>query len=128
MATSKPDSNDSANQRQRALQRWDNEGGAGPRQRPLDFGAVLAGAPPLGNAELVQLQMRVIALENVVIAVLAQASAAQLELVRDIATYLSPRAGFTPHPLTIGAAGEMLSLVDRSSHFRSTTDETGEPT
>ena len=128
MATLKADSIDNANQRQRALQRWDNEGGAGPRQRPPDVEAVLAGAPPLGNAELVQLQMRVIALENVVIALLAQASAAQLELVRDMAAYISPRAGFTPHPLTIGAAGEMLSLVDRSSHFRPTTDETGEPT
>jgi hypothetical protein len=128
MATLKADSIDNANQRQRALQRWDNEGGAGPRQRPPDVEAVLAGAPPLGNAELVQLQMRVIALENVVIALLAQASAAQLELVRDMAAYISPRAGFTPHPLTIGAAGEMLSLVDRSSHFRPTTDGTGEPT
>ena len=128
MATSKADSIDNANQRQRALQRWDNEGGAGPRQRPPDVEAVLAGAPPLGNAELVQLQMRVIALENVVIALLAQATAGQLELVRDMAAYISPRAGFTPHPLTIGAAGEMLSLVDRSSHFRPTTDGTGEPT
>jgi len=87
-----------------------------------------SGAPPLGNAELVQLQMRVIALENVVIALLAQATAGQLELVRDMAAYISPRAGFTPHPLTIGAAGEMLSLVDRSSHFRPTTDGTGEAT
>ena len=128
MAISKADSIDNANQRQCALQRWDNEGGAGLRERPPDVEAVLAGAPPLGNAELVQLQMRVIALENVVIALLAQATAGQLELVRDMAAYISPRAGFTPHPLTIGAAGEMLSLVDRSSHFRSTTDETGEPT
>ena len=128
MATLKADSIDNANQRQRALQRWDNEGGAGPQQRPPDVESVLAGAPPLGNAELVQLQMRVIALENVVIALLAQASAAQLELIRDMAAYISPRAGFTPHPLTIGAAGEMLSLVDRSSHFRPTTDGTGEPT
>ncbi len=128
MATSKADSIDNANQRQRALQRWDNEGGAGLRERPPDVEAVLAGAPPLGNAELVQLQMRVIALENVVIALLAQATAGQLELVRDMAAYISPRAGFTPHPLTIGAAGEMLSLVDRSSHFRPTTDGTGEAT
>src|SRR6476646_6604226 len=130
MATTKADSMESVKQRQRALQRWNNEGGAGPGGRPVDVSveAALAGAPPLGNAELVQLQMRVIALENVVIALLAQASAAQLELVRDMAAYISPRAGFTPHPLTIGAAGEMLSLVDRSSHFRTTTDGTGEPT
>lgn len=130
MATSKADSIENANQRQRALQRWDNEGGAGPWLRTADasFEAVLARAPPLGNAELVQLQMRVIALENAVIALLAQASAAQLELVRDMAAYISPRPGFTPHPLTVGAAGEMLSLVDRSSHFRPTTDGTREAT
>jgi hypothetical protein len=76
----------------------------------------------------VQLHIRVIALENVVIALLAQATDAQLELVRDMAAYISPRPGFTPHPLTVGAAGEMLSLVDRSSPFRPTEDETDEPT
>jgi len=30
MATTKADSTESAKQRQRALQRWNNEGGAGP--------------------------------------------------------------------------------------------------
>jgi hypothetical protein len=130
MTASNSDSIENVNQRQRALQRWDNEGGAGPRKRPADAGldAALASAPPLGNAELVQLQMRVIALENVVISLLAQASAAQLELIGDMAAYISPRPGSTPHALTIGAAGEMLSLLDRSRHFRPTTDATGEPT
>lgn len=130
MATTKADSMESAKQRQRALQRWNNEGGAGPGGRPVDVSveAVLASAPPLGNAELVQLQIRVIALENVVIALLAQATQAQLELVRDMATYISPRPGFTPHPLTMGAAGEMLSLVDRSSPFRPAEDGTEAPT
>ena len=130
MATSKADSMESAKQRQRALQRWNNEGGAGPGGRPVDvsFAGALASGPPLGNAELVQLQVRVIALENVVITLLAQATQAQLELVRDMAAYISPRPGFTPHPLTVGAAGEMLSLVDRSKHFRPTEDGTDEPT
>jgi hypothetical protein len=130
MATTKADSMESAKQRQRALQRWNNEGGAGPGGRPVDVSveAALASAPPLGNAELVQLQIRVIALENVVITLLAQATQAQLELVRDMAAYISPRPGFTPHPLTVGAAGEMLSLVDRSSPFRATEDGTDEPT
>jgi len=130
MATTKADSRESAKQRQRALQRWNNEGGAGPGGRPVDVGyeGALASSPPLGNAELVQLQIRVIALENVVITLLAQATQAQLELVRDMAAYISPRPGFTPHALTVGAAGEMLSLIDRSSPFRPTEDGTDEPT
>ena len=130
MATTKADSMESAKQRQRALQRWNNEGGAGPGGRPVDVSveAALASAPPLGNAELVQLQIRVIALENVVITLLAHATQAQLELVRDMAAYISPRPGFTLHPLTVGAAGEMLSLVDRSSPFRPAEDGTEEPT
>ena len=120
MPTAKADPSERAKQRQRALQRWDNEGGAGPGRLPAkeSLEAAAGSAPPLNNAELVQLHIRVIALENVVIALLAQATEAQLELVRDMAAYISPRPGFTPHPLTLGAAGEMMSLVDRSSHFR----------
>jgi hypothetical protein len=102
----------------RALSRWDNEGGAGPDgpqevRIPSD---VTAAVPPLGNAELVQLQVRMIALENLVIALLSQASPQQLDLVREMATYISPRPGFTPHPLTIHAAAQMLHLVERAVH------------
>ena len=122
MATRRAVSADRASQRQRALQRWETEGGAGAGAGPIpakgSVSEAVAGTPPLGNAELVQMQMRVIALENLVIALLAQATDSQLELVREMAAHISPRPGFTPHPLTIGAAGEMVSLVDRSSHVR----------
>ena len=74
--------------------------------------------PPLTNAELVQLQIRVIALENLVIALLTDASDRQLDLIRDRAAYVSPRPGVTPHRLTIHAAAQMISLVKRVSHFR----------
>lgn len=73
--------------------------------------------PPLSNAELVQLQVRVIALENLVIALLAEGSDEQRELVRDMATYISPRPGYTRHPLTLHAAAQMLHLADRGRHF-----------
>jgi len=124
MPTVKADPSESAKQRQRALQRWDNEGGAGPGRLPAkdSLQAAAGSAPPLTNAELVQLHIRVIGLENLMIALLAQATDAQLELVRDMAAYISPRPGFTPHPLTLGAACEMTSLVDRSNHFRPTAD------
>jgi hypothetical protein len=72
---------------------------------------------PLTNAELVQLRIRVIALENLVIALLAEASDRQLTLARGMATFISPRAGFTAHPITLRAADEMLSLVDRADRY-----------
>jgi hypothetical protein len=68
-------------------------------------------------AELVQLRIRVIALENLVIALLADASDRQLELAREMATYISPRQGFTAHRSTIHAAAQMIHLVERASHF-----------
>lgn len=76
-------------------------------------------SPPLSDAELVQLRVRVIALENIVIALLAQVPERQLELAREMAQYISPRQGFTPHPMTMHAAAEMNSLVKRADAFRS---------
>ena len=110
---------DRAAQLRRALQRWDTEGGAPGSAAAPKGDADQAAVPPLGNAELVQMQTRVIALENVVIAMLVQASDEQLDLIRAMADYISPRPGTRQHPLTIGAAGEMISLIERSAHFRS---------
>jgi hypothetical protein len=73
----------------------------------------------LTHAELVQLRIRVIALENLVIALLADASERQLALAREMAAYISPRPGFTDHPLTINAAAQMIDFVERAGHFRS---------
>jgi hypothetical protein len=105
-----------------ALSRWENEGGAaverpgresGSDDEPWDDSAWTL-------AERVQLRIRVIALENLLIALLADAPDRQIALVREMAAYISPRPGFTPHPLTLRAADEMRSLVDRAGHFRST--------
>jgi hypothetical protein len=73
----------------------------------------------LTNAELVQLQVRVIALENLVTALLADAPDRTLDLARAMAAYISPRAGFTPHHLTLHAAAHMVHLVGRATLFRS---------
>lgn len=94
--------------------RFEHERNSSPSSRqdelaPEDF--------PLTNAELMQLRIRVIALENLVIALLAVASDRQLTLARDMATYISPRAGFTQHPITLRAADGMLSLVDRADRY-----------
>ena len=106
--------------RRRALARWDNEGGAGPDgpQEGLTSCEMQSAPPKLTNAELVQLQIRVIALENLVISLLSEASDRQLDLVRDMATYIAPRPGFTAHRLTIHGAAQMISLVERSAQFR----------
>ncbi len=74
--------------------------------------------PVAMETELEQLRVRVIALENLLIALLAQAPERQLALAREMAAYITPRAGATPHPLTLRAADEMLSLVDRAGQFR----------
>jgi len=120
MAEVKPDSLDPSRQRQMALSRWDNEGGAGPCGPQEDHGRAEAPSdvPELTNAELVQLRVRVIALENLMISLLAQASDRQLDLAREMAAFISPRPGFTHHPLTIHAATQMIDLVDRAGHFR----------
>ena len=119
----KPDRPDRARQYETALSRWDNEGGAIPRhpdKGPVSD-EVQQEIPPLTNAELVQLRVRVIALENLVIALLAEASGRQRGLAREMAAYISPRPGFTRHPLTIQAATLMVDLVERAGHFTGET-------
>ncbi len=103
----------------KAVSRWDNEGGAGEggREQPSS-GDVPADALPLTNAEIVQLQVRVIALENVLAVLLAEASEHQLQLVRELSAYISPRPGSTPHRLTIHAAARMINLIDGAGHLR----------
>jgi hypothetical protein len=55
------------------------------------------------------------------IMLLAEGPNRQLDLAREMAAYISPRPGFTHHPLTIQAAGRMVDLVDRAIHYRSVT-------
>ena len=76
------------------------------------------GAPMSVPTELMQLRVRIIALENVLIAVLAHSSEAQLQMAWEMASFISPRLGHLPHPLTLRAAAEMRSLVDRAAQFR----------
>ena len=119
----KPDFTDLAHRRrhQWALARSQSKGGAAARSE-LEKMAAGDGegseGPLLADAELVQLHIRVIALENLVIAMLAKGSERQLELAREMADYISPRPGFTAHRLTTGAAAAMNSLVERAGRFR----------
>lgn len=103
-----------------AISRWDNEGGAisgNPQRHPPTK------LPELTNAELVQLRIRVIALENLMIAVLSQATPWQLDMAGEMAAHIAPRADATPHPLTVQAAQHMNDLVRRAFAFRDTATE-----
>jgi hypothetical protein len=113
MTDKKPDLIPPSEQRQAALSRWDDEGGAAPRRPDVPLAI-----PDMTNVEVVQLRVRVIALENLVITMLAEASDQQLERIREMASYISPRRSSAQHPLTIHAATQMLNLVDRARHFR----------
>jgi hypothetical protein len=122
MPDTKPGFPDPLQLRERALSRWDNEGGAlreGPQKRAGSSQPRPVEEPRLTNAELVRLRVRVIALENLVIALLAAGPDRQGEVARELAAYISPRPGITHHPLTIHAASHMIELIERSGHFRS---------
>lgn len=116
------DPKDPAYQREMALSRWDTDGGNGHSslQRGLFYQGELPEIPQLTDTELVHLRVRVIALENMLISLLAQVSDQQLGFARELAAYIFPRPGFTQHPLTVRAAHQMLDLVERAGHFRST--------
>ncbi|MBC7710027.1 MAG: hypothetical protein H7203_08205 [Rhizobacter sp.] len=75
---------------------------------------------PLTPIEQEQLHVRVIALENLVVALLSTATDEQLDCARDLAAYIAPRTGATSHPLTLHAAAEMLSIVNRAKRLRAT--------
>jgi hypothetical protein len=103
-----------------ALARWENEGGS-----EAGKAEALADAAPgadvqnharvkLKDAELVQLRLRVIALENLVTALLADASPETAELVHAVAANISPRCGTTQHHLTLRAAAQMIHLLERA--------------
>jgi nucleotide-binding universal stress UspA family protein len=111
------DNQSTSRQLQAALSKWDNEGGAlAHRSQPGDLPDV--DVPQSVNTELDHLHIRMIATENLLIALLAQAPDQTRELGLEMASYISPRPGFTRHPRTLAAAAQMLHLLERSRHFQ----------
>jgi hypothetical protein len=104
---------------ERALSRWENEGGSEHHDHQNNVSTPKI--PELTNAELMQLRVRVIGLENLIIALMSGASDGQLEAVREMAQFILPRPGFTQHPLTVNAADHMVDLVQRAERFGPTT-------
>jgi hypothetical protein len=120
MRRKRGNTSNATNQCQMELSRWDNEGGAGHSAQleglQFDDGARCFGLQT--EMDLFHLHVRIIALENLLIALLAKCSDQQISVARDMASYISPRPGFTQHPLTIRAANLINDLVRRSIHFR----------
>ena len=69
----------------------------------------------LTDAELVQLQLRVIALEGLVTALLAHAPKKTARLVRALAANIAPRPESTQHHLTVRATAQMVHLLERAN-------------
>lgn len=129
MPDKQPNPSEALRSRAKALSRWENEGGAeagGHRHGPPS-GDGHSAIREFTNNELVHLLTRVIALENLVISLLSDASEQQLQRARELASYISPRPGATPHPLTIHAAAQMIDIVNRSDHFRGQEHIESEP-
>jgi hypothetical protein len=112
-------------QDRRSLFIWEDEGGAGPYGPAMASPSSEAGSagdrspvPATGEAELVALHIRVIALENLLVAMLATASDGQLELARKMAPFISPRLG-SSHAMTTHAAAHMVDLLERAARFHS---------
>ena len=98
-----------------AIGRWENEGGDTAGLHQNDRGSVVG---EIGDVEDGNLRVRLIALENIVVALLAGAPDSQSTLVREMADYISPRPGMTPHRLTIEASRNMIALVDRAARYK----------
>lgn len=96
------------------IARWENEGGATAPWEP----ALQAQVPQSMNTELEHLRIRMIAMENLLITMLAQAPDRQLALGSEMAGFISPRPGFTRHPRTVGAAAQIAHLLRRGRHFQ----------
>jgi hypothetical protein len=76
--------------------------------------------PPsiMGEVEMQTLRVRVIALESLVVSLLASASDRQLKQAKGMAAYISPRSGATQHQLTVQAATHVADLVRRATTLR----------
>jgi hypothetical protein len=100
-----------------ALARWDDEGGAGAWAPGYIHAEDLNRPRVFPDFELMQLHTRIIALENLVVALLAEGSDNQRRKAHDMAAFISPKQGASPHYLTIQAAVRIRHLVDRGDYF-----------
>ncbi len=83
-------------------------------------------AAELTGVELAHLRARLVALENVVIVLLALSSDERLEAAAAMATFLLPREGFTNHEITIDAARQINHLISQATRWRAASGSVAE--
>ena len=101
----------------------EDRGGMPTAQPKPQIGDLLSGSANMASdyltaVEFAHLHARVIALENVLIGLLAGASDQQVALAREMAVQMIPQPGFTPHCSTQIAANQIAQLIERANHFR----------
>jgi hypothetical protein len=112
-----------------ALSRWENEGGARPRdcREAVKPHAWQATTPELTPTELAHLRARIIALENLTIFLLGCLPAEQLERVSNLANFIVSRPEVTRHPLTIRAAALMKGFLGTARSGQTPNDDPRTP-
>ncbi len=73
--------------------------------------------PEPDHAELVQMRIRLITLENIVLGLLSGASDEQIEQIRKRADMIEPRPDASRHPLTKLAAGDIRKFLEGASRM-----------
>jgi hypothetical protein len=102
---------------QSALSNWENEGGASAIWFTANCVAQTEVAQSM-STELEHLHIRVIAMESLLITLLAQQTVEARRMGLEMAMFISPRPGFTRHLRTLGAAAQMVHIVERARHFQ----------
>lgn len=105
-----------------ALSQWDGEGGSDHvtgRFVPPACTCRPESVNPYATAEYTHLRGRLVALERLVMALLAQRSDGELRLARLAAADVLSRPGFTKHPVPLQAHRQIVHLLARSRHLRS---------
>ena len=114
----KPDPMRSLSQPDTALLRSGNKEGARAQRPPSDY-FMQPEIHQSMNTDLEHLRTRMIAMENLLITLLAQSSDRPREPDREMAIYTFPSPSFTQLPRPLGMAAQMVQLVARAGHFRS---------
>ena len=119
------DTSDRARLFERAVSRWENEGGAVLETGASRSASSADGSSDVspGSAQFVQLQFRVLALENLVTVLLAQSTDRQLDVVREMADHIVANPGAMPHPPALRAATKMRRLLEAAAHLRTLCTE-----
>ncbi|WP_265564121.1 hypothetical protein [Sphingomicrobium arenosum] len=78
--------------------------------------------PPLDHSELVQMRIRLIALETIVTGLLCDISTQQRAAIEQLALTISPKDGGQRHPLTELAAADVRKFFERSDKLSGQLD------